>query len=932
MTSAPLDISGVGQVVNFGTNNGVMYSTVTTVVLSAEALRSAADTPADGVVHLLQPTSHFTGRQDELASIREALSAKRAGPGAAAVVVHGLGGVGKTTLALQYAQTFRETYDLVWLMDASSPEKIEKSLADITLRLRPVWPGTPQQPELASWAFAWLQRHTKWLLVYDNVEDPALPLLGHFLGSLGGGHHLITSRLADDWDDLGAADGALLPLGVLPQGEAADLLWSWVSEWDPSNESRWETEQLARELDGLPLALDQAGAYLRRTRATVVAYRRRLGLHLSRTAARRAPQRTVARIWQVTLTAIAADDPSAVELLYALAWLDPDECPRDLVTRLAPDEIAADDALGVLHAYSMITFAWREVRVHRLVQSVLRTDAITAAQHARPGEPAPGRPRGRHEAEQALLQTVYPRGVEQAHDASELARLAGQVCALAATDPKDCHSVLVSALYVSTAMHLNGQGHTVRALPLYEAYKVQTELGFGHDHPYALVARCGVAGVYEAVGRLEDAVKTLEPTLEQSLRIHGPGHLTTLNLRGSLASAYKSAGQLERAIDECETAVAASRDALGPNHLRTLTLQNELARIYQLVGRIDQAIGIYEDIVQRDADASDYENLAPSLKHNWLRIRNNLAGAYQSVDRFPQAIALYKEVLADFEDACGPDHPETLSCLGNLGHAYEAAGDLGRAQELYQDVLRRREEVLGEEHPDTLLSRSNFAYLCLRTGDIPTGLDLCRTTLVQRTGVLGPEHPDTLVSRSLLASAYDAAGETEHAVTLFVEILSLRRKVLGDTHPDTLRSLVSLAGCYYELGDAARAVPLLETALTEQERLFGTESRDVMLVRNNLAAACRATGDLGRAHALITTVLEQRTRILGPDHLDTLSSRAVLARVYEASGELDQAIPLYESTLTRLIELVGADHSVTSVVAGLLEEAIRKREQDCPQP
>ncbi|MGW7610508.1 tetratricopeptide repeat protein [Streptomyces sp. NPDC054766] len=915
---------------NFGTNNGVMYSTVTTVVLSAEALRSAADTPAGGVVRLLQPTSHFTGRQDELDSIRKALSAEHAGPGAAAVVVHGLGGVGKSTLALQYAQTFRETYDLVWWIDASSPGKIEEALVEIARLLSPEWAGTAQQPELTSWALAWLQHHTKWLLVYDNVEDPAL--LSPFLGSLVGGHHLITSRLADDWDDLGAADGALLPLGVLPQREAADLLWFWVSEWDQSDESRWETGQLARELDGLPLALNQAGAYLSKHRPEVAAYRRDLGLGLFRTPARRDPQRTIARIWQVTLKAIAADDPSAVELLYALAWLDPDECPRDLVTRLAPDEIAADDALGILHAYSMITFAWRDVRVHRLVQNVLRADAITSAQSAHQGEPAPGRPRGRHEAEQALFQMVYPRGAEQAHDASELARLAGQVCALAATDPKDCYSTPVTLLYVSTAGHLQTQGHDARTLPLKEAYSAQIECGFGHDHPFALVARCAVAGAYETVGRLEDAVKVLEPTLEQSLRLHGPGHLTTLNLRCNLASAYRSAGKLERAIDEYETAAAASRDALGPDHLRTRTLQNELARAYESAGRIDQAIGIYEDIVQRDADASGYENLAPSLKLTGLRIRNNLAGTYESADRFQQAIALYKEVLAGFEDVCGSDHPDTLNCLGNLGHAYEAAGDLGRAQELYQDVLRRREEVLGEEHPDTLLSRSNFAYLCLTTGDIPTGLDLCRTTLVQRTGVLGPEHPDTLVSRSLLASAHDAAGETEHAVTLFVETLRLRRKVLGDTHPDTLQSRMSLAGCYYKLGDAARAVPLLETALAEQERLLGAESRDAILTRNNLAAACRATGDLGRAHALITTVLEQRTRILGPDHLDTLSSRAVLARVYEASGELDRAVPLYESTLARLTELAGAEHPVTSVVAGLLAEALRKREQDCPQP
>ncbi|MEU1283537.1 FxSxx-COOH system tetratricopeptide repeat protein [Kitasatospora sp. NPDC005856] len=923
MTSPTHNFSGAGQIANFNsTNEGVIVTQVTTIVLPAETLHSAADTPAGGVVHLLPPNRRFTGRQRELTALREELSAERSEPGAPTVVVHGLGGVGKSTLALQYAQSFRAAYDLVWWIDASSPGGVEEALAGIARRLSPAWAGTAQQPELTAWALAWLQHHTDWLLVYDNVEDPEL--LAPLLGSLTGGHHLVTTRLADDWDELGvASDGALLVLDVLPQEQAAQLLWSWVSEWDRSEESRWEVGQLARELGGLPLALEQAGAYLRRTRSTVASYRRRLGLQLSRAPAGQDPQRTVARIWQVTLEAVAADDPAAADLLHALAWLDADGCPRDLVSGLAPDEVAADDALGVLHAYSMIGYAWRDVRVHRLVQGVLRADALA---RRRPGEA----PRGRREAEQAVLRAVQPAGPEQEADAAELARLAGQVRALAATDPRDSCDTPVFRLYADTAVHLETEGQTARALPLYEAYDAQIRNGFGPDHPFALVARCAVARVHLATGRPERTVELLTPLLEQSLRVHDAGHLTTLNIRSHLASAHQACGRVQQAIEEYEKAAADSRDALGPEHVRTLTLLSDLAGAYESVGRTDRAIGIYEDVVRRES-ATGYENLLrPLLRLNGLRLRNNLAGAYESVGRHRESIALYREVLAGFEELAGSEHPDTLTCLSNLGYTHESAGDLEPAQEIYRDVLTRRAAALGEEHPDTLLSRSNLAYLCLTTGDIATGYDLCRTTLTQRTGVLGPEHPDTLVSLGMMASAHDAAGEPDQALALFEEALHLRRKVLGPVHPDTLRSAGILASAYHERGESARAVPLFETVLAEQERLLGPESRDALVSRNNLAAACRASGDVERARSLITTVLEQRTRLLGPDHPDTLGSRASLARVHQASGDLTRAIDGYQATLARLTEVVGADHPVSTVVAGLLAAALRGRDDPSP--
>ncbi|WUG38202.1 tetratricopeptide repeat protein [Kitasatospora sp. NBC_00458] len=909
-----LHVTGDGAVVNFGTITGSVH-TGRTVVLPPEAVRSAAETFAAGEVSLIGSTEQFTGRGEELAALREALSEDR-GPGnVAAAVVHGLGGVGKSALAARYAQLNREAYDLVWWIDAAVPGSIEAALADIARRLSPVWAGTAEPPELTAWAMAWLQRHGRWLLVYDNVEDPR-PLRLH-LSSLGRGHHLITSRKSDGWREVRTR----MPLDVLPREAAVDLLLSYVPDRTASPELRWEATELAVELGCLPLALHQAGAYIAETETGFTTYRRRLGHQLDKPAEEGDRERTIARIWSLTLAAVTERDPPAAELLYSLAWLDPDDCPRTLLTRLAPGEVEADDALRVLRAFSMITLTERSVRVHRLVQSVLRADAAATAAAAAP--PAPS-PRGRSEAEQALVGAVFPEGPSTAADPAQLARLARHACALAATNPPGAYRPEVSRLYARACVYLNDEGLIVQALPLYEAYDAQIAHGFATDHPFRLVSRLALAGAYEAVGNPARAVGLLEPLVAAALRVHGPGHVTTLNVRGGLASAYQALGNVGRAIDEYERAVEASREGLGEGHLRTLTLRNNLAGAYESVGLFDRAIEVYEDLLSQEDALARWEHPTHSLRLNGLRVRNNLAGAYESVGRYEEAVSLYRTTLADLERTSGPEHPDTLSCLGNLGYTLESGGRIAEARVIYHDVLERREKALGEAHPDTLLSRSNLAYHYVTTGDFGRGLDLCRLTLAQREQVLGPEHPDTLVSRNMLASAFEAAGEPERAVPLFRATLAQRERVLGPEHPATLRVLGSLAGCLLRLGNAAEAVPLLDAALTAQERLFGPESHDAVLSRNNLAAACREAGDLERAFALITTAVEQRTRLLGENHPDTLASRSNLARLYEAMGDLGEALPRYESAFGQLTAVLGADHPMTVTVGGHLSRARRK--------
>lgn len=854
--------------------------------------------------------------------------------GAPAVVLYGLGGVGKSTLAAQYAQTYRESYDLVWWIDAASPGSIEAALAELTTHLSSHWVSVTSsmtghaRAAHTAWALSWLQQHDGWLLVYDNVEDPSV--LDRYVGSLVSGHHLVTSRRSGDWRALGTA----IPLEVLPQHDAVDLLHSYLPDLTPTPTSRWEASQLARELGCLPLALNQAGAYIAESVITFATYRRRLDRRLDEQAQgdRNGPERTIARIWSLTLAAVTERNPLAAEFLYALAWLDPDGCPRELLDRLAPDELAAERALTVLNAFNMITLTEQEVRVHRLVQSVLRADAADAAADPLTPAQAPD-PRGRREIERAVVEAVYPEGTDVPADTRQLALLARHTCALAGTDAVRNHSPQLTLLYGYTAVHLRDEGRLVQAFPLHKACSEQLERGFGKEHPLTLIGRNGLASAYEAVGKPGEARMILEALLVSSTRVRGAGHLTTLNIHGNLASAYQSLGMSQKAVSAYESAVATSREALGGTHIRTLTLQGDLAGLYNELGRHGEAINLYESLVRHAAAfPTQREHPVPLLEWNGARTRMNLAGAYESVGRYEEAIELYRAVHPELEQAYGSDHPDTLTCLANLGYTLESAGEFGEARNLYDDVLARRERILGELHPDTLMSRSNLANLCTATGDLDRGLELSELTLAQRTQVLGPDHPDTLVSRNNLASCYVAVGDLDRAMQMLEETVALHERLLGPEHPATLLSRNNLASCYFRRGDAGCAVPQFEAVLAVQEQLFGLGHPATMLSRQNLASACREAGDLERALDLITTVIKQRTEVLGPNHPDTLASLGSLARLHEARGELDRAIPLYQSVRAQLTEVVGPDHPTTEAIGDHLAAAVQARKDGVTSP
>ncbi|MFD0338926.1 tetratricopeptide repeat protein [Streptomyces sp. NPDC127117] len=470
----------------------------------------------------------FVGREDALDRLRCMLTES----GDAAVTqtgaVHGLGGIGKSTLALHYAVRYRDTYTLVWWINAESPELIETGLAALATRLCPNWAAHATAEERTAWAVAWLQWHPGWLLVFDNVEHP--DRLRPYLGSLPGGHHLATSRKATGWHTIGPT----LPLDLLDPAASVNLLCKIAyGGRAPTSEQREEAEALAAELGYLPLALEQAGAYLHQTGKEIAAYRRALPRMLSKHSEGTDPERTVARVWNQSLKAIRERDPLAVTLLNAAAWLAPDNIPRTLLTPLASDvdeaDDAVDEALGVLHAYNMITLSSHTptFSVHRLLQVVLRTPV--------PGTDHPTM--GRSTAEQALVASLSPSGEPLLATIRQWEELMPHITALATNIPPASATDATIKLFDRSAIQARQAGQSARAIPLLSVTLAQYEQVLGETHPDTLISRNNLADAYREVGDLARAVPLFEATLAQYEQVLGETHPNTLISRNNLARA-----------------------------------------------------------------------------------------------------------------------------------------------------------------------------------------------------------------------------------------------------------------------------------------------------------------------------------------------------------------------------------------------------------
>lgn len=912
---------------------------------------------------------YFTGQEETIRQLHQALRSVNTVGLTQAQGISGLGGIGKTQIAVEFAYRYGMEYEAVFWVRADSVTALISSFLDIARLLQLPERQEHDQRVIIEAVLRWLRLHTHWLLIFDNVDD--LKLAERFLPITGPGHLIFTTRaraLADfarrlEISQMDPETGALLLL------RRAELLPLQVRLSGASRQDRDLACTIARELGGLPLALDQAGAYIKETPSTLARYlllyqQRRADLLNSPGAEQQDYPATVATTWSLSFEKVAQANPAATDLLTLCAFLAPDVIPENIFTLSAPflgdllGPVAANQHQFDLACREALRFSLisREgddetLTMHRLVQEILRENTPAEKQDGWRLLPAVF-------SKQKTITTRLEwkqRAVLAVHVASPNVKDAD---AWPACDVWVPHA-LVCANWIEqehfsnqestdllnyAGFYLDARARYTEAETVYRHNLSIYEEQFEPTHPYIAQALNNLAALYEHQGNYtaaEPLLKRVLAIIEQQLRHSHSFSKIKLNNQSEIygdQQTWKENAEFRRLLiireQDLETAL------------------NNLAANCHSLGKYAEAEALY----QRAQAISQQHTGAESSEE--AQTLSNLGTLYVEQRRYGEAEQLLKRALAIQQRHLRNMHPITAEILNNLGELYAFQGNVKEAEPLLKQALEMREKVLGATHPNTAISFDNLAVLYYEQGKYQAAEPLWKKALLVWEQ---HDHPEAAKSLNNLAELYKAQKRYEEAEPLLERAVAICERLSGINHPDVAAPLSNLALLYMELGKYKEGEPLLKRALAIREQALGAHHPDTLTTRKNLETFYRnwnfikqqrktempadtattfnnqavllyAQGKYAEAEPLYQRALAIRERQLGPTHPDTAQTLNNLAELYERLGKYRKAKKLHQRALAILQQQLGADHLDTANslnnLAGLYHAQKRYKEAE----
>ena len=759
----------------------------------------------------------FTGREDLLHNLHHALHTRKTA--ALTQALSGLGGIGKTQIAIEYAYRFRKDYSYIFWVRTESLEVLVADFLSIAELLHLGQESTLEQQHIVKIVKQWLTTTPNWLVIFDNVEDFAL--VEEFIPHENTGHLILTTRtqftgtLAENIsvEMMDEHEGALFLL------RRAKLLSQTTRYEDAPLSLRSEAVAVTELLGGLPLALDQAGAYIEETGCSLQDYLNSWN-NFRPVLLNRRGNDSIYHSDSVTTTLLLSfqrvqeANSASVDLLHLCAFLHPDDIPEQLisegVTSFCLDttssgyiSYALDISVMTLRTYSLIQrlSSTKAFSIHRVVQTIIR-DTM-------------------NESEQYLW-----------------AQRAVRTVSALFPDVNESAEWMQGQRYIPHALH---------ALALIH----QWNMAF----PEAIRLLHQVGVYLTKNGQYRDAETLLKKARDLRVQVVGLKHSETAAILNDLSDLYFYQGKYALAESFQQDALKIREETLGLQHPDVAQSLNNLAVLYHAQGNYLEAKPRYQQAleIRQHVLGAQHPDVAESL--------NNLAFLHYALNEYMQAEPLYQQTLTIYEKTLGPEHSLVARSLNNLAMLYQVQGNYTQTESLHQRALAIYEKELGAEHPNVAFSLNNLARLYHLQRNYIQAEPLYQRALAIREKTLGPDHPDVATSLHRLAELYFEQAHYDQAERLYQQALLIREEVLGHDHPRTAESLNDLAKLFEKQGRYDRAEPLYVRAVAIQEQKFGAEH---MILVKTLESYAHLLHTIGRKVEAIA--LEMRAKAIREKH------------------------------------------------------------------
>ncbi|MES2657878.1 MAG: FxSxx-COOH system tetratricopeptide repeat protein [Verrucomicrobiota bacterium] len=817
----------------------------------------------------------FLGRDEFLKNIHQSLTgtghATAITQKSAATGISGLGGIGKTHAAVEYAHRHRGDYTALLFASGDTPEKLNSSLANLCGVLRLDENGTlaPDEPTRVRAALDWLGRNPGWLLIIDNVDDePAALALTALLGQLTVGHLLITSRL-HNW----SRQVKNLDLSVLNEDASTDLLLELTADDRRlAADDELQARELAKLLDGLPLAIHQAAGFINEQALTLADYITRYQtkaaelfnwfstLTIPYAGPDQLGPRPVLITWKTSFEKLTETEQM---WLVVFSHFAPDPIPEFL---LEPAETTtsgqkkllrqASNAVAKAAKYCLLTRSRTEAtfKIHRLVQQITRFQcgdedttlalemAISLMLITEPGDPT--------DVPNLLKwNNLQSHSIFLCHQASDDSELTNLFWLLSET---------------GLLLQLKGSYPGAEIL-LRRALRV-SRLNFDPEDPDLAVGCHNLGSLLQVLSQMSEAEDLIREALHINRAAFGKHDERVTGNLNNLARLLQDVGRHEEAEPLMREVLEIDRSIFETNHAIIAADLNNLAGLLQKLGQYEDA-----EPLMRQALEIDLKTVGAS--HPFVaRDLSNLATLLGDTNRLSEAEPLMREALKIDRVAHGDQHPAVARHLNNLAHLLQATNRIGEAEPLMREALKIDRATYGDNHECVARGFNNLAQLLQTTNRVSEGEPLMRDALRIFMAVCGKDHPNVATSLGNLGLLLQASNRMTEAEPLMRDALRIDSAAFGEDHPSVAIRLNNLAVLLLNSNRLTEAEPLMREALRIDLGTYGSDHPAVARDLNSLATLLQYKGSLTEAESMLRDALRIFTTSLGPEHPHTQTS------------------------------------------------------------